>query len=250
MLDENNDSYWWRNKTTLLGMDIGKKSNPSHISIFAIDEDSSRLDNNGIPLEVLIMIGQRFLDNWDYTKQVEYLNACIEYFNIQRGYLDNTRGEMEERKLPRQIIPITLSLRDGPKAKGKVKLATQFSILVEQNRIKLLNNDRFISQILCVTNSLEAPNTPSGHGDSFISVMLAVGVYFDFYAKDRKKGTTFIGNMQDLVNLEKTFASRVPTIRTNTVADRLCKVCGYSQFEILPDGTRKVCQRCGTIWGI
>jgi len=98
----------------------------------------------------------------------------------------------------------------------------------------------------CVTNDLQAPNTPSGHGDSFISVMLAVGVYFDFYAVDRKLGTSFIGNMQDIIDLDQKSKPDMVTLKPE-IRDKLCKVCGGARFEILPDG-RKKCEKCGTIW--
>ena len=143
--------YWWRNKTIVAGMDIGKKGNPSHFSAFAIDDDLSRIDDHGNPLEILINISQKFLDGWDYTRQVLFIKDAVNYFNIQRMYYDATRGELDERGLPRQCIPIILGARTGRTAKGKIELATNFAKLVETKRIRLLDNDRFISQILCLT---------------------------------------------------------------------------------------------------
>lgn len=243
MTNDIKDSYWWKNCITLTGIDIGKKGNPSHISIFAIkDEPISDTENK----EILVQLHQKFLDNWPYNQQVKYFNSCVEWFNIQRGYADNTRGELDERDLSRQIIPITLGLRDGPVAKGKMKLATQFSVLVEQQRIKLIDDDRFLSQILCVTNDLNAPNTPRGHGDSFISVMLAVGVYFDFFASDRKKGAFNLGNLQDLIDIDqgKTLTNIIPKMK----ADERCKICGGRNFDTSSDGLKKICQKCFTLW--
>ena len=235
------EEYWWRKCSTVSGMDIGKRGNPSHHSVFAITDDNTRLDENNIPTEVLIQLHSKFMDGWDFTKQVEYLKSCVDYFGIQRGYLDNTNLVMDERDLPREIIPIILSSHDGPKAKGKVKLATQVAKLVEQKRIRLLDDDRFISQITCVDNSLQAPNTPSGHGDSFISVILAVGVYYDFFAKDRKKGFSNLGDAQELL------VKQNPNLRSPSLPDNICKVCGNRTFDQTPEG-RKLCRKCLTLW--
>ena len=227
------EEFWWRKCITIGGFDVGKKGNPSHCSIFAIKEDE-------IENQILIQIHQKFLDGWEYIKQIEYINACIEYFNIQRLYYDNTRGELEERNLPkRQCIPIVLSAHTGLKSKGKTELATNFSKLVEQKRIKLLDDDRFISQVLCVTNDLQAPNSPLGHGDSFISVMLAVGVYQDFFAKDRRKGISYLGDIQETLMKEE--------IKGQKVSENICKICGRRTLERLEDGKVK-CSTCFSVY--
>jgi hypothetical protein len=236
------EQYFWRNTVNVLGADIGKKGNPSHISVFAIvDEKISDTENK----ESLVQIHQRFLDGWPYIRQVNYFNRCVEWFGVQRGYVDNTRGELEERNLTREVVPITLGLRDGPVAKGKMKLATQFSLLVEQNRIRLLDDDRFLSQILCVSNELQAPNTPQGHGDAFISIMLAVGVYFDYYAPDRRKGTFNLGNFQDIIDMDSKPA--VAKMMDGKDSDK-CKICGGRNYVESSDGLNKICQKCFTTW--
>ncbi len=240
------EEYWWRNSITFGGFDVGKRGNPSHSSIFAIAKDSQLMDNEGNPVEVIVMIHQKFLDNWEYTRQVDYLTDAVKYFNIQKLYYDNTRGELEERSLPRQCIPVVLSNRTGAKAKGKAELATNFSKLVEQKRIRLIDEDRFLSQILCVTGDLQAPNTPRGHGDSFISVMLAAGVYFDFFASDRQTGTSCIGNLQDIIDLSEGKLSNIMEMNKNK-NDSKCKICGGINFDLMSDG-RKICQKCFTIW--
>ena len=38
----------------------------------------------------------------------------------------------------------------------------------------LLNNERYLNQICAVTKDFKAPETPSGHGDSFWSTALAI----------------------------------------------------------------------------
>ena len=237
------DEYWWRNTTIVAGMDIGKKGNPSHLSAFAItkEEHPEAEKEEDKMKEVLVQVSQRFLDGWEYTRQVEFVKATIEYFNIQRMYYDNTRGELEERSLPRKCIPIVLSNVTGRKTKSKMELAVNFSKLVEQHRIKLIDDDRFIAQITCVTNDLHAPNTTAGHGDSFISCMLAIGVYYDFYATDRRLGHANLGDMQELL------VKKDVSLRSRDLSDNICKVCRNRVFIYLPDG-RKKCERCQTIW--
>ena len=241
--------YWWRKSTTFGGFDVGKRGNPSHCSVFAILE--ANIDGDGVEKsedETIVMIHQKFLDNWEYTRQVEYLTSLINYFNIGKLYYDNTRGELEERSLPRECIPIILSNRTGPRAKGKMELATNFAKLVEQKRMILLDDDRFISQITCVTGDLQAPSTPRGHGDSFISIMLAVGVFYDYYASDRKMGTFSLGNVQDIIDSnDKTASTSNMDIKKDPAMNK-CKICGSNKFEAIPDGTKKMCVKCFTIW--
>ena len=245
------DEYWWRKAITFGGFDVGKRGNPSHCSVFAISE--ANIDGDGVEKpedETIVMIHQKFLDNWEYTRQVDYLTSLINYFDIRKLYYDNTRGELEERSLPRECIPIILSNRTGPRAKGKIELATNFAKLVEQKRMILLDDDRFISQITCVTGDLQAPNTPRGHGDSFISIMLAVGVFYDYYASDRRMGTSSIGNIQGIVDSsEKNNMSSadIMEIKKDPYKDK-CMICGGKEFNEMPDGIKKICTKCYTVW--
>ena len=236
------EQYWWRSKPIVSGYDVGKKGNPSHHVVFAVVDDPIRKDDKGLPVQKVIMLHQKFLDGWEYTRQVEYLKACVDYFGIQRGYYDNTRAELEERSMPRQLIPVTLSSSDGPKSKSKYGLATNFAKLVEQRRIEILDDDRFISQITCVTNDLQAASTPLGHGDSFISVCLAVGAYTDYFARDRRKGFSDLGNIQEVFDKEGKVNLTSPNLPEN-----VCKICKGRRFEATPDG-RKKCLKCFTVW--
>lgn len=234
------NSHWWRNRTIVAGMDLGRRGNPSHCSVFAINEDENRIDKNNLPVEVLVMIHQKFLDSWEFTRQIDYINATVEFFNIQKMYLDNTNLVMTDRSLPRQCIPITLGAHTTVKSKSKMELATQFAKLIEQKRIKLIDEDRFISQITCVRNDLQAPNSPLGHGDSFISICLAVGVYYDFFAKDRRQGFGYLGNVQEMISEKK------EDLTSKNLPDNICKVCGNRVFEETEKG--KKCPRCFTVW--
>jgi hypothetical protein len=235
------EQYWWRSFPSVLGYDVGKKGNPSHCSIFAVKEDNYTLDEKSLPVQKLVMIHQKFLDGWAYTRQIEYLTACVAFFGVQRGYYDNTRAELEERNIPRQIIPVTLGSVDGAKSKSKFGLATNLAKLVEQKRIELIDDDRFISQVTCVTNDLQAANTASGHGDSFISIILAVGAFNDYFARDRRKGFSDLGDIQEMFGKEKV------DLTSRNLPEDICKICKNKTFEVLPNG-RKKCLKCYTIW--
>ena len=231
------------------GYDVGKKGNPSHCSIFAITQPE-------VAEETLVQIHQKFLDGWDYIKQIEYIHSCIEYFGISKMYYDATRSELDERGLPRrQCIPVILSAHDGPRAKSKMKMAVNLAKLVEMKRIRLLDDDRFISQITSVTNDLQAPNTPMGHGDSFISVMLAVAVYYDYFAKDRKLGFSYLGNLQeslsgnrtgdiDITKMDMDKPMQLNVIKRDEIS---CKICRGKNFEDIGNGQKR-CVVCSTIW--
>jgi hypothetical protein len=78
--------------------------------------------------------------------------------------------------------------------------------------------------------------------------MLAIGVYYDYYASDRKMGSTTIGNIQDFVAVsEKQNLTNNITDRKN-INSAKCKICGGNQFDATPDGLKKVCKKCYTIW--
>ena len=54
------------------GCDVGKKRNPTHIVIFE--------EYNGI----ISQVHQSWLDNWEFTAQVKYLNSLVENFDLDR----------------------------------------------------------------------------------------------------------------------------------------------------------------------
>jgi len=238
---------WWRKFPIIGGFDIGKKRNPSHMSIFAVEEK----EVGGQRRQKLRMIHQKFFDNWEYTKQIEYIYDAVDFFGIQRLYYDNTRSEFDERNLPRGCISIILGSRTGTTAKGKMQLATNFSKLVEQDKIELIDDDRFIAQILSVTNDLQVPSSGNEHGDAFISVMLAIGVFTDFYEINRKSGFSYLGDLQGIIqgggpSPEKTQPDKLPMVPFNKETMKgVCKICNSKLFNIDSEGKR-ICVRCGT----
>ena len=143
------------------GFDVGKKRHPSHLVIFRRRGD------------VLEQIHQSWLDGWNYTDQVEFLNDIAENFDIMRGYIDNTRGELEDRGLAHMWRPMTFS------RKSKNTMAQIFETYVMNDRLKLLKDERQRQQILSVNNELKAPETPMGHGDAFFSIAMAAQAAYE-----------------------------------------------------------------------
>lgn len=152
----------WKGRLRIIaGLDIGKKMHPSHLVIF-----TERMSEYH-------MIFEMFMDNWDYSKQVDFINQLIEFYLIDELRYDDTRGELEgfrERNLINQRIwkPITFT------HKTMFDMASNLSRLINQKKLTLLNRQRMINSILSVNNNLQAPESEIGHGDAFWSICLAV----------------------------------------------------------------------------
>lgn len=149
---------------TYAGFDIGKKTHPSHFAVFGVNRKG-----------ILKQIHSKWMDNWDYIDQLEYLQEAIENFNIDSCFYDNTRAEFEafrERgELPDGMFGLVFT------AKNKFAMATEFDAMVTGKKIELLNDQRQKRQLLNVDNDLRAVETEEGHGDSFFSICLAITAY-------------------------------------------------------------------------
>ena len=143
------------------GFDVGKKRHPSHLVIFR--KVGSKIEQ----------LHQSWLDGWSYTDQIEYLNEVAENFNITRGYVDNTRGELEDRGLAKAWYPIHFT------TKSKNTMAQIFEQYVHSGNLALLKDERQRQQILSVNNELKAPETPMGHGDAFFSIAMALQAAYE-----------------------------------------------------------------------
>ena len=143
------------------GFDIGKKRHPSHLVIFS---------RTG---EVIKQIHQSWLDGWSYSDQIVFLNEVAENYDLDKGYIDNTRGELEDRGLHRNWWPMHFSL------KTKNTMAHIFEEYINSGNLKLLRDERQKQQILSVNNELKAPNTPMGHGDAFFSIAMALNAAYE-----------------------------------------------------------------------
>ena len=144
------------NEQLFAGFDVGKKRHPSHLVIF------SREDG------VLKQLNQTWLDGWNYTDQIEFLNEVSQNFQLEKGYIDNTRGELEDRGLEQVWWPMVFTL------KSKHTMSQVMEEYVHGGKFKLLKDERQTQQIISVNNDLKAPVTPMGHGDAFFSIAMAV----------------------------------------------------------------------------
>jgi hypothetical protein len=209
-----------KDKHVVAGLDIGKRRNPSHLAIFVDDNN----DN-------LVQIHQSFWDGIDYTEQIERIKTAVENFGIDKLYIDATRSEMEERGLPRECIMIKFS---GRGERSQATFANDFAKRVEGVKLRLIDDDRFISQILCMNNSLKAPVTSFGHADSFWSVALAIGAYQDFYSTNRSRRFSYMGNLQEQ------FVDHSPADIKNQAG--ICPVCKARSIINIEGGQK--CENC------
>ena len=157
------------------GFDVGKKRHPSHLVIFR------RIGNT------VEQIHQSWLDGWNYSDQIEFLNDVAENFDLTKGYIDNTRGELEDRGLNTSWWPMSFTL------KSKNTMAQIFEQYVHGGHLKILKDERQKQQILSVNNELKAPVTPMGHGDAFFSVAMALLAAHESKAYNM----SMIGNAQE-----------------------------------------------------
>tara|TARA_R100000742_G_C4278416_1_gene101181 strand:- start:2504 stop:3712 length:1209 start_codon:yes stop_codon:yes gene_type:complete len=152
---------WETGDQTFGGFDVGKKKHPSHLVIFR-----KRGEN-------IQQIHHSFLDGWSYSDQIEYLNEVADNFDLTSGYIDNTRGELEDRGLDARWRGMHFS------QKSKNTMASVFENFVHGGKIKLIKDERQKHQILSVSNELKAPDTPLGHGDAFFSIAMALQAVHD-----------------------------------------------------------------------
>lgn len=150
------------------GLDIGKKSHPSHFAIFELREGH------------YTQLYEKFMDGWDYSRQVDFINQLIEFHQIDRINYDDTRAELESFREQRLIDP-TIWKPVVFKRTSKFDMASNFSRLVNHKegetdhpKVTLLNRQRMIDSILSVSNDLQAVESEIGHGDAFWSVALAL----------------------------------------------------------------------------
>lgn len=162
------------------GLDIGKKTHPSHLAVFGVryiwkmkidDDGKQKLER----VPVLRQIHSKWMDAWDYKDQLAYCEKCIENFNMDALFYDNTRGEFEGFKeqgnLPDCMFPLVFT------AKNKYSMATQLDTIITNEEIWFLKDERQKRQMLSVDSDLNAFETDEGHGDSFWSVCLAVTAF-------------------------------------------------------------------------
>jgi|TARA_R110002167_G_scaffold341131_2_gene549336 hypothetical protein len=171
------------------GFDVGKKRHPSHLVVFK--RKGERVEQ----------IHQSWLDGWDYSDQIIYLNEAAENFGITKGYIDNTRGELEDRGLNRVWYPLAFTL------KSKNNMAHIFEEYIHSGNLFLIKDHRQRQQILSVNNELKAPETPMGHGDAFFSIAMALQAAYE----------TGIFSMQTVGDLQDFVADTDPSLKYSNI---------------------------------
>lgn len=229
--DSNLENYsiyrrYLSSNVTVAGFDIGKRRHPSHLSIFELVNGK------------LKMVHQSFWDGVDYIEQVNRLKSAIDNFNIDKLYIDNTRGEMDDRDLPRGICELITFTQ-----KNKSMIARSFADRVFENTIELLDDERYLNQILCVSNALDAPETPMGHGDSMWSTGLACYAFQEHFS-DKGRVSLELANMQEMY----TDKSSDGNLFSAPEKRNRCKFCNSADsVEEISEGKFK-CDICLTRW--
>jgi len=156
------------------GLDIGKKRHPAHLAVFAaLDREVHVGEDQTIesPAGHLFQVHSKWMDGWDYRRQVEYCKRAIDFFNIRSLAYDNTRGEYEGLDemgmVPSEMKPVSLS------GGTNNEVASALDVYASTGRLKLLADGRQNRQLKVVTNDLDAVETGEGHGESFWSISLA-----------------------------------------------------------------------------
>ena len=205
--------------------DIGKKKHPSHVVAFGAVDGK------------LIQIYQEFLDNWEYTAQAEFLNMIMDNLQVDIGYIDTTRGDMDERGLDSNWIPTVFT------SKRRRQMAAAFEKWVNTDGLRLIKDARQREQITSVNIDLQAPETAKGHGDSFWSIAMACLAYTEEYTNR----TQDLGNMQDFVfaNVDNNGTKKVDMnynkLHDNSVGK--CPKCSVAEPAWVP--TNQLCLICG-----
>lgn len=164
----------WSFNGCVAGLDIGKKRHPAHLAVFALLDREIVIGDDVTfksPAGHLFQVHSKWMDGWDYKRQVEYCKRAIEYFSIRSLPYDNTRGEYEGLDemgmVPSQMTPISLNRPTNQ------EVASSLDVYESTGRIKLLPDGRQNRQLKVVTNDLDAVETGEGHGESFWSISLA-----------------------------------------------------------------------------
>ena len=169
-----------KGRTVVGGFDIGKKTHPSHFSIFALSRKQFKCVRinkaTGETTETMeyraYQIHSKFMDGWDYIDQIDYIKSAISVFHVDKLFYDNTRSEFESAaeagSLPAEMEPVSFTVKE------KFSMATELDIAMSHGLVWLINDDRQKRQMLSVDCDLKAAETEEGHGDAFFSNGLAI----------------------------------------------------------------------------
>lgn len=193
------------------GFDVGKRKHPSHLAIFGKKDKKVH------------QICSAFFDGWEYDRQAKMLNEVAFNFRLDRGIIDGTGGSMADRSLDREWELLIFTHR------SKNQMAQNLETFMLASNFTLLKDDRQHEQILAVTRELRAAETPTGHGDAFFSMAMAILAASSY--EDKKTGVFDSGNIQDLIKnpnqkgtsgLEKWYNN---DMSSNPTANKECPSC-------------------------
>ena len=206
------------------GFDIGLRKHPSHLSVFGKKDGR------------LTQLFQRFYDKMEYPDQVEQLNKISKNFHLDRGYVDNSRGEFNQRGLDERKWRL-----ENFTAKQRNAMAAAFGEFYHASMIDLIDDKRQRSQITCVTTELQAPETVLGHGDAFWSVAMAC-----LAAKEAEQGSMGdVGGAEGFIfdKKEPEWGGLDPfKAEYNNPIKSSCPQCGLPEPAWIPE--RPLCISC------
>jgi len=225
------------------GMDVGKEVHPSHVTFYVELPPEKGYDQGW-----LVQIYEEWLDHMNYNEQVALLNNLLRYFSPVRFYFDNTRSELEDRGLTKRAT--------GFKFKKNVK--GSMATLLEKRITNTFyhhtgkgddpasgpgivmygpEDTRQVRSMKQVHKDLTASENEDGHGDAFISNMLAV------YACESGPRIRNLGSAQEIFGGQRTGGGKMHSLECTpdweefTIPDplgigrdtkkRKCRSCGH-----------------------
>ena len=206
------------------GCDVGNRVDPTHISVFKVNEKTSEMT------QIFQVLHREMMP----SSLKEYMNMIAENFKITRGYWDNTRGEMDDRGLENCWRPHTFSL------KNKHTLSQKFEELLQNKKINLFFDTEQHMQILSVNGNIQAVRTGRAHGEAFMSNILAIRAYDELIGNER---TQVVGNVQDFTNVKEGNISAVGKQIQSGNGNDFCPDCGLGSPAWIKENT--LCLVCG-----
>ena len=159
------------------GMDVGKEIHPSHITMFIEMPPEPGQDQGW-----LVQVYEKWLDGMNYNDQVALVNEVMRYFNPTRFHFDSTRSELDDRGLTKRASGVKFkknlkaSMATGLEKRVVNSWMTAKGDPLAGPGIVLFGpeNSRQIRSLKQMRKDFTATENEDGHGDCFISTMLAV----------------------------------------------------------------------------
>jgi hypothetical protein len=153
------------------GWDIGRFVHPSHLAVIVPLER----EDADVPWKArhFVQVASVWLDDEPYSKQIAEIKEILAMGGaFVRLFYDNTRGELvalkEQGLIPKGWRGVTIT------AECKQQMAQRLLLALEQERLKLLPDERQKRSLLQVNALLQAQESGGEHGEAFTSLMLAL----------------------------------------------------------------------------